>query len=120
MVELLLQTGIKLSELTQLTLDDIELNRKQAGFMRVRGSRAKKERIIPLNTKATNALKDYLDERKAEVNQTIFLNRFGEALGERGVQKMLRRHLKSSGMGNVTSSTLRHTLEHSILRRVQV
>ncbi len=91
-VELLLQTGIKLSELTQLTLDDIELNRKQAGFMRVRGRSGKKERIIPLNTKAANAIKDYLDERKAETNQTVFLNRFGEAFGERGVQKMVRRH----------------------------
>lgn len=71
-VELLLQTGIKLSELTRLTLDDLELNRKQSGFMRIKGSRTKKERVIPLNSKATNALKDYLDERKTETNQTVF------------------------------------------------
>jgi len=108
-IELLLQTGIKLSELTRLTLDDIELNRKQTGFMRVRGSRGKKERIIPLNTKATSALKDYLDERKEETNSTLFLNRFGEALGERGVQKMLRKYIKRADIGNVTTSTLRHT-----------
>src|SRR5687767_9013478 len=90
--ELLLQTGIKLSELTRLTLDDVEFDRKDSGFIRVLGSRGKKERMIPLNTKACLALKNYMDRRKYAANRTLFLNRFGETLGERGVQKMLKTH----------------------------
>ena len=108
-VEVLLQTGIKLSELTRLTVDDIELGRKQTGFMRIRSSRGKKERLIPLNTKVTIALIDYLNKRKVETSKTVFLNRFGEALGERGVQKMLREYLQQAAIGNASISTLRHT-----------
>src|SRR5688572_30840032 len=57
-IELLLQTGIKLSELTRLTLNDIDLDRTsregkgQLGFIRILGSRGKKERMIPLNDQA--------------------------------------------------------------------
>src|SRR5215216_2511063 len=48
-IELFFQIGIKLSELTHLTLDDIELEDRQSGFMRIKGGRGKKERMIPLN-----------------------------------------------------------------------
>jgi site-specific recombinase XerD len=59
MVELLLQTGIRLSELTNLLLDDIELH-DNGGVIRVRGSRGKEDRILPLNSKASQALNAYL------------------------------------------------------------
>lgn len=108
-IELFFQTGIKLFELTHLTLDDIEIGERQNGFMRIRGTRGKKERVIPLNDKATFALSDYLDKRKAEGSSIFFLNRFDEALGERGVQKMLKKYLKKAGIGRATIQTLRHT-----------
>jgi integrase/recombinase XerD len=114
-IELLLQTGIKLSEITHLTLDDVEMEKtketgkKNVGFIRVLGGRGKKERMIPVNTKARFALKNYLDIRKDAGNRILFLNRFGEPLGERGVQKMLRKYLKKAGIGNASIHTLRHT-----------
>ena len=108
-IELLLQTGIKLSELTRLTADDIELGKPQNRFMRIKGSRAKKERVIPLNTKATLALTDYLNERQAEGNSILFLNRLGAPMGERGVQKMLTKYLKTAGIERASIHTLRHT-----------
>ena len=43
----------------------------------------------------------------------LFLNRFGEALGERGVQKMLRKYLKRAGIGRASIHTLRHTFGDS-------
>jgi site-specific recombinase XerD len=108
-VELILQTGLKLSEFVHLTLNDIQLNEKDQGFMRILGSRGKKERMIPLNNKACVALRDYLDERKDAGNSVLFLNRFGEPLGESGVQKMLRKYLKEAGIGGASIHTLRHT-----------
>src|SRR5687767_8423174 len=63
-IELIMQTGIKLSELVHLTLNDIQLDEKERGFMRILGSRGKKERMIPLNNKACVALKNYMDTRK--------------------------------------------------------
>lgn len=108
-IELILQTGIKLSELVHLTLNDIQLDEKERGFMRILGRRGKKERMIPLNNKACVALKNYMDIRKGAESDVLFLNRFGEALGESGVQKMLRRHLKTAGIGRASIHTLRHT-----------
>src|SRR5438093_13681231 len=77
--------------------------------MRILESRGKKERMIPLNTKASLAIKNYLDVRKNTKSNIFFLNRFGEPIGERGVQKMLRKYLKSAGIDRSTVQTLRHT-----------
>src|SRR5215211_4866091 len=107
-VELLLQTGIKLSELVHLTLDDIQMGEEE-GFMRILGSRGKKERLIPLNNKACVALKKYLAVRTSSESTVLFLNRFGEPVGESGVQKMLRKYLRSAGIGKASIHTLRHT-----------
>jgi integrase/recombinase XerD len=108
-VDLLLQTGIKLSELVNLTLNDIQLEENDRGFIRVLGSRRKKERLIYLNTKAYVALKDYFNVRERSESNILFLNRFGEALGERRVQKMLRKYLKRAEIGKASIHTLRHT-----------
>ena len=114
-IELLLQTGLKLSQLISLTLNDIEFDEtkkagdKQQGFMRIASSRGKKERLIPLNSKACIALKSYLGLRESAESRALFLNRFGEALGERGVEKMLKKYLKRAGIGRATIQTLRHT-----------
>lgn len=109
-VELLLQTGIKLSELVHLTVSDVEIGEAQyGGSMRLIGSRGKKDRLIPLNTKASLALKHYLDMRADAGNNVLFLNRFGESLGESGVQKMLRKYLKQAGIAEANLNTLRHT-----------
>ena len=114
-IELLLQTGMKLSEITSLTLNDVELQKpkepeqKKSGFIRILGGRAKKERVIPLNDKASQALENYLRARIASENNVLFRNRFGESLGGRGVQKILKKHLKSAGIGRASIQTLRHT-----------
>jgi site-specific recombinase XerD len=68
-----------------------------------------KERIIPLNTYPCVAIKSYLGERTETGNSILFLNRFGEPIGERGVQKMLRKHLKKTGIGRASIHILRHT-----------
>jgi len=108
-IELILQTGIKLSELVHLTVNDVQLDKKDQGFMRILGSRGKKERMIPLNNKVCVALKNYLEERKDAENSVLFLNRFSEPLGESGVQKMLRGDLKRAGITQASIHTLRHT-----------
>jgi len=111
-VELLLQTGIKLSELTRLTLNDIELERvgeNASGFVRIVGGRGKKDRLIPFNLLSGIALKGYLNVRKNTGNHFIFLNRFGNPLGERGVQKMLKVRFAEAGISGAGVHTLRHT-----------
>lgn len=114
-VEVLLQTGIRLSELTRLTLNDIDLGEKRgageldSGFIRILGGRGKKERTIPLNSTASSALKSYLDARKDNGSSLLFINRFGEPLGQRGIQKIIRKYLKIAEIGAASVHTLRHT-----------
>src|SRR5215213_1278113 len=73
-IELLLQTGIKLSELTRLTLNDLDLYKSdreaqgELGIIRIVGNRGKKERMIPLNDKANFALRSYLKVRENAEN----------------------------------------------------
>lgn len=111
-VEILLQTGIKLSELIHLTVNDLDLgngsDEKVNGYVRIVGGRGRKGRMVPLNAKATFSLRCYLDKTKPG-NGILFLNRFDEPLGERGVQKMLRKYLKKAGIKRASIHTLRHT-----------
>jgi len=114
-IELLLQTGMKLSELTRLTVNDVEIlqssgvGEDKKGFVRILGGRGKKDRLITLNTQASFALENYLAIRTAVGNYALFLNRFGEPLAQIGVQKMLRKYLKRTGIGRASINTLRHT-----------
>jgi site-specific recombinase XerD len=110
-IELILQTGIKLSELVHLTVNDIELEEsgRLKGLMQVRAIAGRKHRIIPLNTKAIDVIKAYLKVREIVENDVLFLNRLGEPLGESGVQKMLTKRIKSAGIGRAGAHTLRHT-----------
>jgi integrase/recombinase XerD len=111
-IELLLNTGIKLSELVKLTLDDLELewrSAKEKAFVRIRGRRGKKERMVPLDLQTYFTLRGYRAIRKGDDNTPFFLNRFDEPLGERGVQKIVRKYLKQAGIGGASINTLRHT-----------
>ncbi|MEM2111790.1 MAG: tyrosine-type recombinase/integrase [Candidatus Bathyarchaeia archaeon] len=107
-IQLLLQTGMKLSELTRLKIDDLDLA-DSGGFVRIRGGRGKEDRMLPLNNKACLALKAYLLQREDSGNPTLFLNKFGQALGDRGVQKMIRKHIERARLENASVHTLRHT-----------
>lgn len=111
-VELLLQTGIKLSELTRLTVDDIEFERLDDtvyGYVRIVRGRRKKDRLILMNDKLYQALKSYFAVRNNGHDRIFFLNKFDEPMGERGVQKMLGKYLKNTGIGRAGIHTLRHT-----------
>lgn len=114
-VELLLQTGLRLSELTRLTIDDIEFS-EDVGTVRIMANRGREDRVLPLNTKACEALKDYLADRPDAHSSILFLNRFEEPFGDRGVQKMLNKYLKRSGLERASVHTLRHTfgIHHTI------
>lgn len=114
-IYLLLATGITLSEITRLTINDIDLGKldgagnKQLGFIRVLAKRTKKERMIPSDGETNAALEDYLEVRGNAENNILFLNRFSKPISDRGIQKILRKYLKLAGIGNASVHTLRHT-----------
>lgn len=64
LVQLLLQTGLRIGEASALRLADLEL-RERAGRLRVRDGKGRKERDVPLNTTVRRALRQYLERRPA-------------------------------------------------------
>jgi site-specific recombinase XerD len=113
-IELLLQTGIRLSELTRLNISDIELpdrnneQTREMGSLQILGKKGS-SRILPLNNKACNAIGDYLRVRPDADNNILFLNRFRKPLGQRGVQKVVQKYLELAEIHGASVHTLRHT-----------
>ena len=60
MVQLLLQCGLRVGELTRLVVDDVEVH-KSVGRVRIRDEKTRSDRVVPLNASARTALKNYLD-----------------------------------------------------------
>jgi site-specific recombinase XerD len=114
-IQLILQTGIKLSELTRLTVNDVDLpatilqEMKETGELNVRGNKRQKERIIPLNYQACQALERYLNRRSLTTSVALFLNRFGKRLSPRGVEKIVSKYCEQVGIEGVSVQSLRHT-----------
>lgn len=86
--ELLYSSGLRVGELTQLTIQSLDLSNR---MVRVRG-KGGKERIVPFNESTKKSLLDYLDMRAKTFgndNSLIFLNHRGKSLTSRGVRKIL-------------------------------
>ncbi|HUJ29685.1 MAG TPA: tyrosine-type recombinase/integrase, partial [Candidatus Acidoferrum sp.] len=84
-LELLYGSGIRVSELVGLNLDDIDRTER---WLRVRG-KGRKERQVPFGGKAADALERYLEERTSREN-ALFLNHRGGRLTDRGVRGIIK------------------------------
>ncbi len=111
-LELLYSTGLRVSELVGLNIDDVDFFGDVA---RARG-KGKKERLAPIGRPAMNALRAYLEARETATDrhrfdrQALFLNRFGKRLTARSVRRILDKYIKQTGLDGKTSP---HTLRHS-------
>lgn len=115
-----LEAGLRLEELATLTVPALELPRgiiksfDKAGLVWV--MRKDKIEHIPLNWKATQALKVWLRERERIVSskglatQAVFLNKFGGPITGRSIQRMVKKYLEQAGIGDASVHSLRHTM----------
>jgi integrase/recombinase XerC len=110
-LETFYSTGIRLSELVELNTEDIDFD---SGLARIRG-KGKKERIVPIGSKAIEALKKYLGVKSAAQGQAIFLNRTGERLTARSVARIAKRYLSRVGLPEVSAHGLRHSFATHLL-----
>ncbi|MFC7391493.1 site-specific tyrosine recombinase XerD [Scopulibacillus cellulosilyticus] len=112
MLEVLYATGIRVSELMGLNLEDIHLT---MGFLRCMG-KGSKERIIPLGRMALKAMKQYIEEARPKLlknkkqQDALFLNHHGNRLTRQGFWKILKQLALNAG---ITKSITPHTLRHS-------
>src|SRR5581483_10927161 len=96
-VELLLQTGMRLSEIAQLSLHDIQLPQRlskeigNVGSVTIHG-KGRKIRTVTLNWKACKALKHYLAERPDTPYSAIFITKFLKPIGSRSIENVVNKY----------------------------
>ena len=109
-LELFYASGVRVSELAALDVQSIDL---AAGAMRVLG-KGNRERQVFFGKTASQALRAYLEAREisglGQSDPALFLNRHGRRLSTRGVQMLIKKHCRRTGISTRTSP---HTLRHA-------
>lgn len=119
MLEVLYSSGIRVSELVDLEMQDLDL---VEGVLRVRG-KGRKDRITPIGSQAIKALQRYFDMRamdskcqNSSTAQKVFLNKHGQALSTRSVRRKLDKYLSIAGLDpGISPHTLRHSFATHLL-----
>ncbi len=117
LIELLYASGIRLSELAQLNLEQVNLDTNE---IRVWG-KGSKERVVLMGEPAAKALSAYLSLGRPKLlgkkrSSAFFLNRYGERLVQRRVQKILEKYANIAGIDKrVHPHRLRHTFATHLL-----
>ena len=112
-LELLYSSGLRVSELTGLNIGELDF---AAAMVRVTG-KGGKERIVPVGSRALEALQEYLEQRKdAAAGGAIFLNTRGERINRRSVARIVDAHvMQIAAFKRISPHTLRHTFATHML-----
>jgi integrase/recombinase XerD len=121
-IEMFLQTGMRLSELANLTLLDIEIPKRitqdvdTMGIVRIK-RKGGKTAAIPLNYKACRAVAAYLHVRPEIGHSALFVSQFKKPMSTRAIQHRITKYLKEAGITGASVHTLRHTMAtHHVAR----
>lgn len=117
MLELLYASGMRVSELVSLNLDDVDT---EDDYVRCFG-KGHKERLVPIYRQAALAVKEYMNETRPHLvhsaeEEALFVNLRGERLTRQGLWQILKGYVKSAGLdAGVTPHTLRHSFATHML-----
>ena len=103
-IELLLQTGIRIGELTELRLSDI-----QKDSLRVKSMEKHPERMVPLNKRAQESLNKYLEIRPKVEENHVFITKSGKPFLIRNIRTSIERYFRLAEIKNAKVNDLRHT-----------
>ena len=119
MVEMLYATGMRVSELTQLPIHQVNL---EGGYVLLFG-KGSKERIVPLGSEAMNWVTVYLKTArgilsKGKENPSLFINRSGKGMSRQGFWKNLKDYARRAGLRKrISPHLLRHSFASHLLER---
>jgi integrase/recombinase XerD len=119
MLELLYATGLRVSELVALRLNDINF---EAGYLRTLG-KGSKERIVPIGRAAQNKILKYLHSARQRLlkhkeSVYLFVNRSGTKLSRQAFWKAIKKYTRRAGIAKrTTPHTLRHSFASHLLER---
>jgi len=117
MLQLLYASGMRVSELVALNMEDINT---KTGDVRCFG-KGQKERLIPIHRQAASVVEEYLEEARPQLvrrdsEKALFLNRRGDRLTRQGFWQILKGYAKAAGLeAEITPHTLRHSFATHML-----
>ena len=114
MIEILYATGMRISELVNLKLTDIDFNRS---VLKVFG-KGSKERLVPYGEKASEALRIYLEDRKKLDSKDVFLSNRGTRITRGAFWQRIKIYIKRENLkSSISPHTLRHAFATHLLNR---
>lgn len=105
-IEILLQTGMRISELANLKLEDVDLERN---IIEIVPQKSRSGRKLPLNTAAKEALIDYLEIRPRAREKIVFLTKTCRPFLVRNIRTAIDRYFRLAGIKDARVNDLRHT-----------
>lgn len=120
LLELLYATGLRVTELVSLNVDDVNL---ASSTLRVVRSKGKAERIVPMHQRADEPLQDYLERGRMQLlrdpqETALFLNHRGRRLTRQGLWLIVKHYVREVGIvEDVTPHSLRHTFAAHLVER---
>jgi site-specific recombinase XerD len=113
MIEMMIKTGLRVSELVDLKLGDVELA-ERTGKVIVREGKGGKFREVPLSKEVRVALEIYLQKREEDGSHRLFLGQRGP-VNVPGVQYLVAKYAYQARLQDVTPHTLRHTFGKNLV-----
>jgi len=119
-LELFYSTGVRISELSNITLKDIDEGRCSIKVL----GKGSKERLVPVGGKALSAIRHYLPFRREKIKSqkqdpelmSLFINYRATALSIRGIRKALEKYIKGNAFpANISPHSLRHSFATHLL-----
>lgn len=110
MVEVLLQTGVTISEIAEMKLSEVEIKGNE-GNLFVPKKNNKEARNIPLNKAVVEVLKKYIEAERPKMEKAIhlFVTKTGNSLLVRNIRSTIDRYFKNAGIEKAKVNDLRHT-----------
>jgi len=113
-LELLLNTGLRVGELVHLSLDDITIN-ERSGAVRIRDGKGGVFRCVPLNADVRRCLRHYLTVRPANASSVLFLSQKGAALASSSIWRIVKKYGERAEL-KLSPHVLRHTFGTRMVR----
>jgi site-specific recombinase XerD len=115
LVLFMLNTGLRLGEAVSLQVEDVQLSDRR-GSVLVRNGKGNKQRSIPLNNEARQALKDWYEVRpESKFVWTVVEGDTGSGLSGRTVQRLIFRYAQEASLDDLTPHVLRHSFAKNLV-----
>jgi integrase/recombinase XerD len=108
-VEVLLQTGIRIGELATLSTDDIRASKEGINYIYIKASGSHPSRKVPINKSAKKAIDEYLEIRPETEEDTLYVTKNGRPLLVRNIRTTIDKAFERAGIKNAKVNDLRNT-----------